>query len=62
MKGKRDAVIVSAVRTPIGKFMGTLSTSPAPRLGAVAAKDAVKRANELAAMGRIRGALAFWAG
>ena len=44
MKNKRDAVIVSAVRTPIGKFMGTLSTTPAPRLGAVAVKEAVKRA------------------
>lgn len=44
MKSKRDAVIVSAVRTPIGKFMGTLSTTPAPRLGAVAVKEAVKRA------------------
>ncbi|MBC7258496.1 MAG: acetyl-CoA C-acetyltransferase [Chloroflexi bacterium] len=44
MKIKRDAVIVSAVRTPIGKFMGTLSTTPAPRLGAVAVKEAVKRA------------------
>jgi acetyl-CoA C-acetyltransferase len=44
MKGKRDAVIVSATRTPIGKFMGSLSTTPAPRLGAVAVKEAVKRA------------------
>ncbi len=44
MKSKRDAVIVSAVRTPIGKFMGTLSTTPAPRLGAVAIKEAVRRA------------------
>ncbi len=44
MASKRDVVIVSAVRTPIGKFMGTLSTTPAPRLGAVAVKEAVKRA------------------
>ena len=44
MQGKRDAVIVSAARTPIGKFMGALSTTPAPRLGAVAVKEAVKRA------------------
>ena len=44
MKGKRDAVIVSAARTPIGKFMGALATTPAPRLGAVAVKEAVKRA------------------
>jgi acetyl-CoA C-acetyltransferase len=44
MKGKRDAVIVSAARTPIGKFMGAFATTPAPRLGAVAVKEAVKRA------------------
>lgn len=37
-------VILSAVRTPIGKFMGTLSSIPAPKLGAVAAKAAVERA------------------
>jgi acetyl-CoA C-acetyltransferase len=44
MRDKRDAVIVSAARTAIGKFMGTLSTTPAPRLGAVAIKEAVRRA------------------
>jgi acetyl-CoA C-acetyltransferase len=43
MPDKRDAVIVSAARTAIGKFMGTLSTTPAPRVGAVAIKEAVKR-------------------
>jgi len=40
----RIPVIVSATRTPIGKFLGALSPLPAPRLGAVAIKDAVKRA------------------
>lgn len=40
-----DVVIVSAVRTPIGSFMGTLSTVPAPKLGAVAIKGALERIN-----------------
>jgi acetyl-CoA C-acetyltransferase len=36
-----NTVILSAVRTPIGSFMGTLSSVPAPRLGAVAIKGAM---------------------
>jgi acetyl-CoA C-acetyltransferase len=36
-------VIVSAVRTPIGSFMGSLSTMPAPKLGAIAIKGALDR-------------------
>ncbi|MBT8252546.1 MAG: acetyl-CoA C-acyltransferase [Flavobacteriaceae bacterium] len=39
----RDVVIVSAVRTPIGSFLGQLSTIPAPRLGAIAIKGALDR-------------------
>lgn len=39
-----DAVIVSACRTPIGSFGGTLSAIPAPRLGAITIKEAVQRA------------------
>jgi acetyl-CoA C-acetyltransferase len=40
-----DAVyVVSAARTPIGSFLGALSTLPAPRLGAVAIKAATERA------------------
>jgi acetyl-CoA C-acetyltransferase len=39
-----DAVILSAVRTPIGKFLGGLSELPAPRLGAVAVHIALGRA------------------
>jgi len=39
-----EAVILSAVRTPIGKFQGTLSGIPATKLGAVAVKAAVERA------------------
>ena len=38
-------VIVSAVRTPIGSFMGGLSTVAAPRLGAVAIKGALDKIN-----------------
>jgi acetyl-CoA C-acetyltransferase len=38
------AVIASAVRTPIGAFLGSLSEFPAPRLGAVAIAEAVRRA------------------
>ena len=36
-----DIVILSATRTPLGSFQGTLSTVPAPRLGAAAIKGAV---------------------
>jgi len=39
-----DVVIVSAVRTPIGKFQGSLSELTAPQLGAVVVKEAVSRA------------------
>ncbi|HEX4608366.1 MAG TPA: acetyl-CoA C-acetyltransferase [Urbifossiella sp.] len=38
-------LILSAARTPIGKFLGGLSELPAPRLGAVAVAEAVRRAN-----------------
>src|SRR3990172_9038855 len=37
-------VILSAVRTPVGKFLGSLSTITAPHLGAIAVKAAVERA------------------
>ncbi len=40
----RAAVIVSAVRTPIGAFLGSLSELPAPRLGAIAIGEAIRRA------------------
>lgn len=40
----RDVVIVSAARTPVGVFGGTLSKIPAPRLGAEVIKAAVERA------------------
>jgi acetyl-CoA C-acetyltransferase len=38
------AVILSGVRTPIGAFMGALSSLTGPQLGAIAIKEAVKRA------------------
>lgn len=37
-------VILSATRTPIGKFLGALAPLSAPRLGAIAVREAVKRA------------------
>jgi acetyl-CoA C-acetyltransferase len=40
----RTPVIVSAARTPIGKFLGSLSSVPAPELGAVAIRAALERA------------------
>ena len=43
-KSDRDPVIVSAARTPVGKFMGGLASLPATRLGALAVREAVKRA------------------
>ena len=39
----KKVVIVSAVRTPIGSFMGGLSTVSAPKLGAVAIKGALDK-------------------
>jgi acetyl-CoA C-acetyltransferase len=40
----RIPVIVSATRTPIGKFLGGLSTLSAPELGAIAIREALTRA------------------
>jgi acetyl-CoA C-acetyltransferase len=39
-----DVVIVSAVRTPIGKFQGSLSELNAPQLGSIVVREAVRRA------------------
>ena len=44
MPSFEDVVIVSAVRTPVGKFQGSLSDFSAPQLGAIAVREAVKRA------------------
>ena len=40
-----DAFILSAARTPIGKFLGGLADLSAPKLGAVAIAEALKRSN-----------------
>jgi acetyl-CoA C-acetyltransferase len=39
-----DVVIVAAVRTPVGKFQGALSSFVAPKLGAIVVRELVKRA------------------
>jgi acetyl-CoA C-acetyltransferase len=39
-----DVVILSGVRTPIGSFLGALSSFTAPQLGACTIREAVKRA------------------
>ncbi|MGB0770758.1 MAG: acetyl-CoA C-acyltransferase [Flavobacteriaceae bacterium] len=41
----KEVVIVSAVRTPIGSFMGSLSLIDAPKLGAIAIKGALEKIN-----------------
>ncbi|MDA0316331.1 MAG: acetyl-CoA C-acyltransferase [Bacteroidetes bacterium] len=41
----KEVVIVSAVRTPIGSFMGSLSSIDAPKLGAIAIKGALEKIN-----------------
>ncbi len=43
--GKRNAVIVSAVRTPIGSFNGIFGSVPATKLGSIAIAEALKRIN-----------------
>src|SRR5512142_3306208 len=44
MATKNEAVILSAARTQVGKFQGSLSSVPATQLGAIAVKAAVERA------------------
>src|ERR1700758_1777658 len=45
MAGLEEVVIIAGCRTPIGKFQGSLSDIAAPQLGAVAVREAVKRAD-----------------
>jgi acetyl-CoA C-acetyltransferase len=40
----REVVIVGAVRTPIGSFLGSLASVPATELGAIAIREALRRA------------------
>ena len=44
-KMNKEVVIVSAARTPIGSFLGALSTVSAPKLGAIAIKGALDKIN-----------------
>src|SRR5437773_624019 len=50
MSDANTPVIVSAVRTPVGRYLGGLSLLPAPRLGAIVIKEAVRRAGVDAAL------------
>src|ERR1700674_5528219 len=43
-EAKREVVIVSAVRTPVGKFQGALSELTAVQLGAIVVREALRRA------------------
>jgi acetyl-CoA acetyltransferase len=45
MAGSNDVVIIAGCRTPIGKFQGSLGDLSATQLGAIAVREAVKRAN-----------------
>jgi len=51
----REPLILSAVRTPMGRYQGALSSLPAPRLGAVVVRAAVERAGltDLAAIDEV---------
>src|SRR6267143_205143 len=44
MSTVKEAVIISAVRTPVGKFLGALKSFKATDLGAIVVREAVKRA------------------
>ena len=44
MSATKQPVIISAVRTPVGKFLGALKTFKATNLGAMVVREAVKRA------------------
>ncbi|HZI87434.1 MAG TPA: acetyl-CoA C-acetyltransferase [Pyrinomonadaceae bacterium] len=44
MAGIKEAVIISAVRTPVGKFQGSLKAFKATDLGAIVVRESVKRA------------------
>jgi acetyl-CoA C-acetyltransferase len=47
----KEAVILSAVRTPVGKFQGSLQSFSAPKIGALAVREAVRRAGLAEASG-----------
>jgi acetyl-CoA C-acetyltransferase len=41
----KEVVIAAAVRTPVGSYLGSLSSLKGPELGAIVIKEAIKRAN-----------------
>lgn len=43
MKSVKEVYIIDAVRTPVGSFMGSLSSVPAPKLGSIAIKGLIER-------------------
>lgn len=45
MSNTRNVVIVSAARTPIGSFLGSLSSVPATKLGSIVIESVLQRAN-----------------
>ena len=45
----KDAVIIGATRTPVGKFLGSLKGFTAPQLGAIVVRESIKRAGVAAA-------------
>src|SRR3712207_3146080 len=44
MAERREAVIISAARTPTGKFLGALKGFTAPQLGSMVVRESVRRA------------------
>ncbi|MBA3241841.1 MAG: acetyl-CoA C-acyltransferase, partial [Acidobacteria bacterium] len=44
MPERKEAVIIGAVRTPTGKFMGSLKDFSATQLGALVVRESVRRA------------------
>jgi len=47
MSDLNEAVIISATRTPVGKFLGSLKGFSAPQLGAIVVREAVFNRNGL---------------
>lgn len=54
---REEAVLVSGVRTAVGKFGSAYKEIPAVRLGAIVVKEAIKRAG---AKNRIANPLSGW--
>lgn len=42
----QEVVIVGAIRTPIGSFLGSLSSLPATKLGSIAIQGAIEKAGQ----------------